>query len=235
MAAEDQTLIGKSKLLYCVRQVCTGVEIRTKRTAKCPLVLKCMMSGGEEGFSDEAFADKDIRKPTPLPRTKARGREKLAGWWEWPHCSHDWAALGLLFLEGGREQVGAARQVEEAFREAAVWAGLGQRLKLVDAGQSCRAENAVDALLWREGWALQVRLSPQLLGHGWTLGQRQKRSWIFVLSWMFSNVSDVGCIIKTKPQTTLFISSSYQNSYYVLFLLDWNKDLQPLPDVFILT
>lgn len=34
MAAEDRTLIGKSKLLYCERQVCTGVEIRTKQTAK---------------------------------------------------------------------------------------------------------------------------------------------------------------------------------------------------------
>lgn len=60
MTADDQTLIEKSKILYCVRQVCTGVEIRTKRTAKCPPVLKCMLSGGEEGFPDEAFSDEDI-------------------------------------------------------------------------------------------------------------------------------------------------------------------------------
>lgn len=79
MTADDQTLIEKSKILYCVRQVCTGVEIRTKRTAKCPLVLKCILSGGEEGFPDEAFGDEDIGKPTPLPRTKAQGRVTLLG------------------------------------------------------------------------------------------------------------------------------------------------------------
>lgn len=79
MMADDQTSIEKIKILYCVRQVCTGVEIRTKRTAKCPLVLKWILSGGEEGFPDEAFGDEDIGKPTPLPRAKARGREKLVG------------------------------------------------------------------------------------------------------------------------------------------------------------
>lgn len=79
MTVDDQTSIEKSKILYCVRQVCTGVEIRTKRTAKCPLVLKCILSGGEEGFPDEAFAMRTSENPPPFPGLKHGGREKLAG------------------------------------------------------------------------------------------------------------------------------------------------------------
>lgn len=198
--------LRKIKILYCVRQVCTGGEIRTKQTAECPLVLKWILSGGEEGFLDEAFSDEDIGKPTPLPRTKAQGREKLVERGYQPHCSHHWAALGLLFLEGGREQLGAAGQVEEAFGQAAVGARLGHRLKLVDAGQSRSAENAMDALLWREGGAFQVRLGPELLGHGWTLGQRwgeTKRSVCIFnrRAWVLSKISQGGCRSAFKPST----------------------------------
>lgn len=61
--------------------------------------------------------------------------------------SHDRAALGLLLLEGGGEQIRLAGEVEESFGEAAGGAGLRERLQLVDAGQGGGAENAVDALL----------------------------------------------------------------------------------------
>lgn len=73
MAADDQTSVEKSKILHCVRQVCTGVEIRTKRTAQCPLVLKCILPGGEEGFPDEAFADEDIGKTHPPSPDQSTG------------------------------------------------------------------------------------------------------------------------------------------------------------------
>lgn len=196
MAADDQTSVEKSKILHCVRQVCTGVEIRTKRTAQCPLVLKCILPGGEEGFPDEAFGDEDIGKnPPPFPGPKhgggwrSRGEEGRVT--TPPRRSHDRAALGLLLLEGGREQLGAAGQVEKAFGEAAVGARLSQRLKLVDASQGRGAENAVDAFLWCEGWALQVCLGPKLLGHGWTLEQRREK-------------------MKKKNEKALFVSYTLQ-------------------------
>lgn len=78
--------------------------------------------------------------------------------------SHDRAALGLLFLEGGGEQVRLAGQVQQSLGEAAGGAALGQRLQLVDAGHGGGAEHAVDALLRGERRALQVGLSAQLLG-----------------------------------------------------------------------
>lgn len=61
--------------------------------------------------------------------------------------SHDRAALGLLLLEGGGEQIRLAGQVEKSFGEAAGGAGLRERLQLVDAGHCCSAEDAMDAFL----------------------------------------------------------------------------------------
>lgn len=83
--------------------------------------------------------------------------------------SHDRAALGLLLLEGGGEQVRPAGQVQQSLGEAAGGAALGQRLQLVDAGHGGRAEHTVDALLRGERRALQVGLSTQLLGQSRTL------------------------------------------------------------------
>lgn len=79
--------------------------------------------------------------------------------------SHDGAALGLLLLEGGGEQIRLAGQVEKSFGEAAGGAGLWEGLQLVDAGHRCGAEHTVDAFLRGERRALQVSLCTQLLGH----------------------------------------------------------------------
>lgn len=93
--------------------------------------------------------------PPPFPRPKRRewcsfcyggGREGLH--------SHYRATLGFLLLEGGREELGFAGQVEQAFGQPASGAGFGQGLQFVDAGQRSSAKHAVDALLRGEGRTL---------------------------------------------------------------------------------
>lgn len=80
--------------------------------------------------------------------------------------SHDVAAPGFVLAECRGEQLCLAGEVQESLGEAAVGAGLVGRLELVHACQSRSTEDAVDALLGREGRALQVRFSSQLLGQG---------------------------------------------------------------------
>lgn len=125
--------------------------------------------GGEGRIQQEALIKPSC--PPPLPRDQ-RGRGLGVAC---DDCnprglhSHDRAALGLLLLEGGGEQIWLAGQVEESFGEAAGGAGLRERLQLVDAGHGCGAKHAMDAFLRGERWALQVSLCTQLLGHGRTL------------------------------------------------------------------
>ena len=84
----------------------------------------------------------------PSPRPKRRGLGVAC-----EDCnpkglhSHDRAALGLLLLEGGGDQIRLAGQVEESFGEATGGAGLWEGLQLVDAGHGRGAKHAVDAFL----------------------------------------------------------------------------------------
>lgn len=79
---------------------------------------------------------------------------------------HNGATLGLVLAECGGEQLCLAGKVQESLGEAAHGAGLVRGLHFADAGLSRRTEDAVDALLRREGGALQVGLGSELLGHG---------------------------------------------------------------------
>lgn len=113
----------------------------------------CLVSGGGaggEGRIQQETLMKSSCPPPPLPRDqRGGGRPGVAC----DDCnparlhSHDRAALGLLLLEGGGEQIRLAGQVEKSFGEAAGGAGLGEGQQLVDAGHRRGAEHAVDAFL----------------------------------------------------------------------------------------
>lgn len=130
--------------------------------------------GGEGRIQQEALIKPSC--PPPLPRDQKWQGLPGAACHDCnpgnPH-SHDRAALGLLLLEGGGEQVGLAGQVEESFGEAAGGARLWERLQLVDAGHRRGAEHAVDAFLRGERRALHVGLGSQLLGQSGALQETE--------------------------------------------------------------
>ena len=174
--------------------MCTAGQFRAVDRGGASITAKMSVASREEGgrgrggFSREPCFPGEAIAPPPLPqpprparhpldskRRERRGgggeegagsRERTTARVSPPSPSHDGAALGLLLLEVGGEQVGLAGEVEQSLGEASGGAGLGQGLQLVDAGQRRRAEHAVDALLRGEGGALQVGLRTQLLGHG---------------------------------------------------------------------
>jgi len=145
-------------------------RFRSKWTAECPPLLRGVWIPGGWGKDSAGSPDKAIVPTPPSPRPKRQGLGVAC-----EDCnpgglhSHDRAALGLLLLEGGREQIRLAGQVEQSFGQAAGGAWLGEGLQLVDAGHRCGAEHAVDAFLRGERWALQVSFHAQLLGHSRTL------------------------------------------------------------------
>ncbi len=58
----------KSNIQYW-KYICTVEELRTRRTAGCPLILKGVSLGGEEGFHTSMMWQSE---PTPFPRPKRR-------------------------------------------------------------------------------------------------------------------------------------------------------------------
>lgn len=80
--------------------------------------------------------------------------------------SHDVATPGFFLAECRGEQIRLTGEVQESLGEAAVGAGFVGRLEFVHACQSRSTEDAVDALLRREGRALQVRFCSELFSQG---------------------------------------------------------------------
>lgn len=61
--------------------------------------------------------------------------------------SHDGAALGPLFAEGGAQELSLAGQVQQALGEPPARAGFVRLLELVEASKCRRTKHAVDAFL----------------------------------------------------------------------------------------
>lgn len=71
MTADDRISFEKQHtvLKIHIEELLNVEELRTRRTAGCPLVLKGVSLGGEEGFHTSMMWQSE---PTPFPRPKRR-------------------------------------------------------------------------------------------------------------------------------------------------------------------